>query len=81
MHTFWDTKKSADEVDEILADMNDDANDNESNDNEHYLDNEIKDCNWINKILAALENLEINIKKENVKSEIWVCLNDIRLYF
>ncbi|CAG8718221.1 13358_t:CDS:2 [Rhizophagus irregularis] len=43
-------------------------------------DNEIEDCNWNNKIQAALENLEIDIKKENKKNEVWVRLNGIRLY-
>ena len=60
--------------------MSDDTNDNTNDNDDKQPDNEIEDYNWNNKILAALENLEIDIKKENKKNEIWVRLNGIRLY-
>lgn len=66
LHTFWDVKKSADEeVDDNTSEQSDD---------------EAEDYNWHNKIPAALENLELDIKKEKVNSEVWVRLNGIRLY-
>ena len=43
-------------------------------------DYKIEDNNWNNKILTALENLELDITKENIKSEVWVRLNCIRFY-
>ncbi|KAG9295839.1 hypothetical protein G9A89_009068 [Geosiphon pyriformis] len=77
LHTFWDTKRSAEEVDKELADeTNVEAND----DIGRQSDNEDEDCNWHNKLSAALENLVLDIKKENVNSEIWIRLNGIRLY-
>ncbi|CAI2189436.1 5390_t:CDS:1, partial [Funneliformis geosporum] len=51
--------------------------------NEHS-DNEVEEAegyNWHNKIPNALKNLELDIKKEKVNSEVWICLNSIRLYF
>ena len=62
LHTFWDTMKLVDEVDD------------------EQLDDEIEDYNWHNKIPAALKNLKLNIKKENVKNEVLVRLNGICLY-
>ena len=68
LHTFWNTKKSTEEIDE--------KSDNEVDDD----DDEIEDCNWYNKVPTALENLELDIKKENVKNEVYVRLNSIRFY-
>ena len=68
MHTFWNTKKSI----EIIDEKSDDEVDND--------DDEIEDCNWYNKVPTALENLELDIKKENVKNEVYVRLNSIRFY-
>ncbi|CAG8820885.1 32879_t:CDS:2 [Racocetra persica] len=43
-------------------------------------ENKIEACNLLKKISATLENLALDIKKENVNSEVWVCLNSIRFY-
>jgi hypothetical protein len=56
------------------------VSDDVNNDNDKQSDNEIKDCNWNNKIQAALKNLKIDIKKGNIKNEVCVRLNSIRLY-
>ncbi|RGB33311.1 hypothetical protein C1646_761837 [Rhizophagus diaphanus] len=60
------TKRSTNEIDKTLADVDDDVSD-DVNDNDDKQNNEIEDCNWNNKIQAAFENLEIDIKKENKK--------------
>ncbi|CAB4416727.1 unnamed protein product [Rhizophagus irregularis] len=41
LRTFWDTKKSTEEVDKTLADVDDDVSD----DDDRQSDNEIEDCN------------------------------------
>ena len=70
LHTFWDTMKSAEEsVEESVDEVDDEQS-----------DDEIEDYNWHNKIPAALENLELDIKKEHVKNEVLVRLNGICLY-
>ncbi|CAG8830034.1 12653_t:CDS:2, partial [Cetraspora pellucida] len=43
-------------------------------------EDEIEPHNWNKKISTVLENLTFDIKKENVKSEVWVRLNSIRFY-
>ncbi|RIA79587.1 hypothetical protein C1645_840337 [Glomus cerebriforme] len=73
LHTFWDTKKSTTSSDER-------SDSDEQSSSDERSDDEIEDCNWYNKIPAALENLELDIKKENMKSEVWVRLNGICLY-
>ncbi|CAG8807484.1 12668_t:CDS:2, partial [Cetraspora pellucida] len=40
--------------------------------------NKIKACNLLKKILATLENLALDIEKENINSEIWVILPMLR---
>ncbi|RGB35641.1 hypothetical protein C1646_667602 [Rhizophagus diaphanus] len=59
LHIFWNAKKFTEENDEEL--VNEVINDES--------DNEIEDYNWHNKISAALKNLELDIKKENVKNK------------
>ncbi|CAG8466374.1 16873_t:CDS:2 [Dentiscutata erythropus] len=43
-------------------------------------EDEIEACNLLKKIPAALENLALDIEKENVNSEVWIRLNSIRFY-
>ncbi|CAG8728751.1 35412_t:CDS:2, partial [Racocetra persica] len=43
-------------------------------------EDEIEACNLLKKIPAALKNLALDIKKKNINSEVWVCLNSIRFY-
>ncbi|CAG8642861.1 11674_t:CDS:2, partial [Diversispora eburnea] len=65
LHTFWNTKKSTEEI---------------NNDDDDLLDDKIEDCNWNNEISTVLENLELDIKKEKIKSEVWIHLNGIQIY-
>ncbi len=69
LYTFWDVEKSTIEIN-VKVDYNTDE----------QTDNEIKGYNWHDKILVTLENLELNIKKENINSEIQICLYSICLY-
>ncbi|CAG8550101.1 11269_t:CDS:2, partial [Cetraspora pellucida] len=43
-------------------------------------EDEIEACNLLKKIPAIFENLALDIEKENINSEVWVCLNSIRFY-
>ena len=67
LYTFWGIEKSIKEND-ATGELSDAS------------DYKIEDNNWNNKILTALENLELDITKENIKSEVWVRLNCIRFY-
>ncbi|CAG8743854.1 5704_t:CDS:2 [Funneliformis caledonium] len=69
LHTFWDTKKPSEEIDEKLTE-----------ENVKESDDEIEDCDWHNKIQIALKNLILDLKKEKVNSEIWIHINSIQLY-
>ncbi|CAG8777839.1 3719_t:CDS:1, partial [Funneliformis caledonium] len=60
LHTFWDAEKSTTEIN-VEVDHNTDE----------QTDDEIEGYNWHDKIPATLENLELDIKKENVNSEVW----------
>ncbi|CAG8459152.1 22040_t:CDS:2 [Dentiscutata erythropus] len=52
----------------------------EDEDTMGLLEDKIETCNWRKKISVALQNLVLDIKKENVNSEVWVHLCSIRFY-
>ena len=87
LHIFWNVKKSTEEIEELDDETNIDVDDNADeqlvlDDNANkQLDNEVKGYNWYNKIPDAFKSLMLDIKKEKINSEVWVCLNSIRLYF
>ncbi|CAG8607258.1 17279_t:CDS:2 [Cetraspora pellucida] len=78
LHTFWAQKKSSEETSE--AELYNDLEEVDKNDIGGMLENKIEPHNWNKKISTALENLTLDIKKENVKSEVWVRLNSICFY-
>ena len=61
--------------------MDNDTNEDSDDEVNEHSDDEVEGYNWHNKIPDALKNLELDIKKEKVNSEVWVRLNGIRLYF
>ncbi|CAG8832879.1 32977_t:CDS:2, partial [Gigaspora margarita] len=85
---YNDAEEEVDEVMEVDKDGEQEEVDedreqkevDEDNDTGGILEDEIETNNWHKKIPTALENLVLDIKKENVNSEVWVCLNSIRFY-
>ncbi|CAG8676892.1 15978_t:CDS:2, partial [Racocetra fulgida] len=84
LHTFWNQEKSHQEAGEVksydeqledegqLEEVDEEVNEEVNEEDAARLsEDEIEICNWRKKIPAALENLTLDIKKENVNSEVW----------
>ncbi|CAG8546367.1 8018_t:CDS:2, partial [Scutellospora calospora] len=65
LFTFWNQDKTVEE--DVEAEL--------------LSEDEIENSNWHKKIKTTLENIVLDIKNENVNSEVWICLNSIRFYF
>ncbi|CAG8744796.1 3826_t:CDS:2, partial [Racocetra fulgida] len=66
LHTFWNQEKSHQEAGEVESydkQLEDKVNEEDAG---RLSEDEIEICNWRKKITAALENLTLDIKKENV---------------
>ncbi|CAG8683989.1 17238_t:CDS:2 [Funneliformis caledonium] len=65
LHTFWNTKKPSEEIDEKLTEKT----------NVEESDDEIEDYDWYNKIQIALKNLILDLKKEKVNNASEIVAN------
>ncbi|CAG8719830.1 1906_t:CDS:2, partial [Dentiscutata erythropus] len=85
-NTFYresDSNKSYKTVEEnVEAELSDDGwpDEVDEDDTGRLLEDEIETSNWYKRIQTALENIVLDIKNENVNSEVWVRLNSIYFY-